>query len=101
MKPRNPGRSSSSWPMGYFTKWRRDHTILLTLFAVAMFFALRVSQLRQSSRDASTIRTVLTTTQGEPFALSMCIRSVCHAQILRSSCMRLFTTARTGPLTPL
>ena len=46
------------------TRGRQEKIILLALVAIVVFFSLRVSQLRQSSRDASTIRTVLTTTQG-------------------------------------
>ena len=62
---RRPGQGPSpSWPWAFMTKWRRDHLLLLALIGAAMFCAARMSHLRQSSRDASTIRTVLTTTQG-------------------------------------
>jgi hypothetical protein len=63
-RPASSPGGSSSWTAAFVPKWRRDHLLLLALVCAATFCAARMTHLRQSSRDASTIRTVLTTTQG-------------------------------------
>lgn len=83
-RPASSPGGSSSWSSAFVPKWRRDHLLLLVLVCAATFFAARMSHLRQSSRDASTIRTVLTTTQG---AASHCLQhnAQCHPIPLQAS----------------
>ena len=87
---RSPGKESwqkkqkqRNW--GSTPSWlRRESLLLLTLVAVVLYFALRVTQLRSTRDGSSTIRTVLTTTQGEgqisPAESSFSRKASCKAQ---------------------